>query len=361
MVCFGSVAVKAAFPELPDEADNDVREDGTAAHWLANEIWNGRFPAVDSMSPNQRVLDAYMFDYVDEYHGVLRSHGVPMQCEQSLKLDVIHPGMTGTPDAWGWDDKKLILYVDDFKYGFRFVEVWYNWQLICYAAALLEKLGINGQTDQYTTVVFTIHQPRSPHRSGPIRTWTVRASDLRPYINQLRHAAEMAMRDEWPDCTPNPGCPDCAGRHACEALHNSALTALETSYGGSPLEMDAPAVGNELRMLMTAQKRLEARVTGLQVQAESMIRAGKIVPHFTLAATFAREKWREGTESHVMSLGLLYGANLAQPVKAISPAQARKLIPSTLVAQFAHKPSTGVSLQKQDPLEAAKAFSSTQE
>lgn len=362
VVCFGYVAMRAAYPEQPEEADHEVREDGTAAHWLASEIWEGRYPAVDSYSPNHRVLDDFMFDAVDEYHNVLRSWPVgEVYVERSVDCSVIYAGMKGTPDAWAYDPVTRTLYIADFKYGFRFVEVWENWQLICYVAALIALLFPNdaGLHDQTITVEMVIVQPRSNHRDGPIRKWRVKASDLRAYINKLIHAAEMAMRPD-PQCTPNPGCGDCAGRHACMALQNSALAALETSYSGLPLELSAAAAGDELRRLKEAEKRIEARITGLEAQVESMIRKGTVVPHWSLVPTFARESWIEGAESQVMTLATYYNASVVKPPKLATPNQVRKLLPASLVAPFVHKPSTGVKLAKQDPYEAKKKFSTTE-
>lgn len=346
--------MRSHYPDAPDEADNEVREDGTACHWLAAEMFEGRTPALNSLSPNDRVLDEDMFDACDMYLDVINGwHGVVPIVEQQIDCRDIYPGMRGTPDAWAYDPTTHTLYIADLKYGFRFVEVWFNWQLLVYIAAIIEQLQLD---DRIVTVQATIVQPRSSHRDGPVRTWRVRASDLRIYFNELRAAAADAMKPT-PPCTPNPGCVDCAARHGCVALQNSALRALEVSYDGIPLELDAAAVGDELRRLMDAQKRLEARITGLQGQAESLLRNGTVVPHWSLSATYARERWRDGMESQVVTLGRFYNQDLAAPIKAISPAKARKLVPPDVVAIYSHKPSTGVRLTKIDPLEARKKFS----
>lgn len=358
VACSGYVSMRAQYPTAPEEADSEVCEDGTACHWLAAEVHARRNPPLNSLSPNQRVLDEDMFDAVDSYLTVVNSwpNVVPV-LEQQIPCDVIYPGMRGTPDAWAYDPTTRTLYIADLKYGFRFVEVWENWQLIVYAAALIALLQIDGLGDQALTVKFHIVQPRCNHRDGPVRTWTVKGSDLRPYINELQHAAAAATREyPAPICTPNPGCTDCPARHACMALQNAALSALEVSYAGIPLELSPVAVGDELRRLKEALKRLEARVTGLEGQAEALLRSGHSVPWWSLEATYARERWRDGMESQVMTLGKYYHAELAKPPTPISPAQARKLLPPDIVAVYAHRPSTGVRLTKQDPYQAKKKF-----
>lgn len=352
--------MRAAYPEAPEEADNDVREDGTACHWLAAEIWEGRHPALESLSPNQRELTEEMFDAVDLYHDVLRSWGVAAVCELTLTIDSILQGMKGTPDAWAWDAVKRRLYIADLKFGYRFVEVYENKQMAIYCRAILDHLGLLGNEDETITVVFTIVQPRSYHREGPVRKWVVQASDLRPLWNDLAEAAQRCFRPNAP-CTPNPGCGDCPGRFSCMALQNSAMVALEASYGSVPFELPPAALGDELGRLRRARSHMEARITGLEAQAEQLLRDGTTVPGWALYPSYARERWREGSESQVLTLGTLYNVDLAKPAKPITPAQARKLLPANAVAVFAHKPSTGVKLSPVDPLEAKKAFSTKKE
>lgn len=353
IVCHGYAAMRAAYPEAPDEADNDVREDGIACHWLAAELFHGRYPALNSLSPNNRTLTEEMFDAADEYLNVINNWpGVAPVVEHPVACDIIHDHMQGTPDAWAYNPTLRTLYVADLKFGFRFVEVWENWQLICYVWAIIDLLNL---ADTDTMVQMTIVQPRSTHHEGPVRTWRIRASDLRAQLNILQHAAQLAM-GETPDCTPNPGCGDCPARHACVALQNSALRALETSYEGIPLELSAAAVGDELRRLKEAEKRLEARITGLTAQAEALLRAGTTVPWWSLEGTYARERWRDGMDQQVLAIGKYFDCDVAKPVQPLSPAQARKVLPADVVAAFSHKPSTGVRLTKVDPFAARKKF-----
>lgn len=345
IACSGYVAMRALFPEAPDEADTEVAEEGTACHWLASEIYAGRFPQEGSLAPNGRELTEEMFDACDEYLGVINAWpNVAPVVEQTIPGDCIFPGMRGTPDAWAYDPTTRTLYLADLKFGFRFVEVFENWQLLCYVLMLLVLLNINGYDDQTLTIKMTIVQPRSTHRDGPVRTWTVTASHLRALFNQLIDAAARAMQPNAP-CTPNPYCGDCPARHACTALQNSSLHALEVAYGSTPHELEPAAAGNELRMLKEASKRLEARITGLEMQAEHMLAAGLVVPGWGLEPTYARERWRDGFESQVLTLAKYFNnAPLAKPQRAITPKQARKYLGDQIVAAFSHRPSTGVRL-----------------
>lgn len=366
--CFGYAAMRAAYPEVPEEADEEIREDGTACHWLASELWQGRHVAEDSLSPNNRICDEQMFDAVDIYHGLLWSwidndisRKQEVICEQQVPCHIIYnvEGMPdGTPDAYQVLPHIRTIRVGDLKYGFRFVEAWENWQGIIYLLAIAAMQGINAFEEEHWWAEFYIVQPRSNHRDGPVRKWRVRLSDLRAHLNILNAAAAQSLKDN-PECTPNPGCMDCPGRHACQSLQNAALSALEVSYQATPHELEPAALGDELKRLKHARDMLDGRITGLEASAEAQIKAGVYIPGWTLATTYARERWIDGGEMQIMTIAHAYfQADIAKPRKAITPNQARKILPANIVAAFSHKPSTGVKLTKQDPYEAKKKFGS---
>jgi uncharacterized protein DUF2800 len=355
VVCTGNIDMRSMFPDAPDEADSEVTEDGTACHWLAAETYNGIVHQEDTLAPNGRVLTEEMFYGVDMYlRAVAAWPNVVPVCEKSVRIDRILLGMSGTPDMWAYNPTTRTLHIADLKFGFRFVEVWENWQLICYACGLLDLLGLSWVD---TRIEFTIVQPRARHREGPVRTWTVNANKLIPFIDTLHGAAKRAT-----EYVPNPGCYDCPGRHICVAYQNSAMRACEISYsGGNTHELSPAALGKELAVLKDAEKKIKGRLSGLEVAAEHIIKRGGIVPGWTLAATWARETWREGTEIEIRTLAEKFynNAPVCKPVKLITPNQARAFLPESIVAMYAHKPSTGAKLTKQDPLAARKAFGDT--
>jgi hypothetical protein len=353
-VCTGYVAMIAMYPDAPDEADNDVREDGTACHWLAKEVWEKRIPPVDSLSPNQRVLTEEMFDAVDEYHDEIRSWGCDqIHMEEPVDCGMIYPDMVGTPDVWGYNSTTHTLHLGDLKFGFRHVEVFKNLQFACYLIALITKLKLWG--DPTLRIQATVFQPRSTRDGGAARHWYATLDQLRELFTLLcEHAAE-AMQPGAP-CTPNPGCIDCGARHACEAYQQAALIAVEQSFGSVPMELSPAAAGKELALLKRAQKHLEGRITGLEAQVAGTISQGKIVPGWELRHSYGRERWEPGKEENMIIAADLCGVDIRAPARPISPAQARKKLPTSLVAVYAHKPPIGLKLVKTDPLAAEKAF-----
>ena len=117
--CVGYAALNASLDvEYTEEPDNEVREDGTAWHWLAEQVWNGSRPSVGSLSPNNREITEEMYVGVEEYHEMLHAWGTPVQLEQKVPVATHFPGVAdGTADAVGIDHAALLLNIGDGKYG----------------------------------------------------------------------------------------------------------------------------------------------------------------------------------------------------------------------------------------------------
>jgi hypothetical protein len=353
--CAGYAALNASLGTTPsDEADNEVREDGTACHWLAAELWTGHQHSAGGLSPNNRELTDEMFRGVDEYHDVLRSWNVlHTHIEQTIHVSQFFPGIAdGTPDAWACDGDTL--FVADFKYGFRPVEVWRNAQLIVYAYTLLCILNRSGHLPQ--RVQLTICQPRCPHRDGTTRTWVTDVQELGELAAWYAARAQDCYAPN-PPCTVNPGCLNCPAAHACRTLQAAALGAAEVSYDATPFELNEQQLGYELSKLMQAQRHLEHRISGLSAQAESLLRRGQRIPGFEMGRMATRWRWRPGTEQLVVRLGEMFNVDVMMPAKVKSVAKLRNAFPIDVQAMYGDKPVGELKLVMSDPNEAAKRFS----
>lgn len=334
----------------PDE-DNEVREDGTACHWLAKEIWDGSRLVSGGIAPNGRELTDEMFSAVEDYHGVLRSWPAAPVLEQTITVSTAMPFIQdGTPDAYAIDRSTSTLYLADLKFGFRPVDVWRNLQLTIYAWTLLALSGCRN-------AVLTIVQPRCPHPDGPVRTWRTNVDELRPLAVWLCERAAAALAPN-PVCTPNPACRNCAAAHACKSLQAAGLAGLETAYDSIPHILTPAELGYELSKLLAAQERIEHRITGLNAQGESLHKRGTAVPGFTLDRVATRWRWREGAEQALQRLGSMLGVSVMAEPKLRSPAQLRNLFPAALDVQslYAERPTGELRLKATDPNEAIKAF-----
>lgn len=333
--CAGWRSLHAAFS---DAVDSVPAAEGTAAHWCFEQMFAGRTPAVGEAAPNGVLVTDEMLDGAELFVDAVRSM-VPadthLYVEDKLMMhNVIHEANWGTPDVFAVVPGTVWLF--DFKFGHQYVEEFENWQCIDYVAGIYQAHLPSGGLSDSTVVYITICQPRVFNRGSPVRTWATTIGALKPYWARLAAAAPMAMCDEAP-CVPGDWCDHCNGRHACEALQRTALTATEQAFSSIPLVLPPLAASRELRAMQRAAKMLEARMTGLQQQLLDLCRAGTDVPGYGIERAQGRQRWIRPLPE-VIALGSLYGLKLDKP-GVITPKQSVKLgVPAGVVAQMSDEP-----------------------
>lgn len=357
VACPGSVALCALFPEEP----TIVSAEGDAAHWAGAEMIRGDVVAVGQVAANGVTLTDVLIDSATVYaeHVLSRHTTYDRLTETPIRSDALHPLNWGTPDNVEFGP--LTIYIDDFKNGHGYVDVYENWQLMNYAALKLADLTLRYSWDhiKQLTVVLTIIQPRCYHRGSPVRSWTVTVAQLQPYFEIMRKQFAIAALPNAP-CIVNSECENCSGRHACEALSASGYKAADKGYSVVPLVLSPTAVGLELKMLKQAQKQLEARVTGLEAQAERAIRGGAHVPYFGIGHGDGRTVWGV-TAPEVLALGEMLGASFAKP-DTITPLQAiavlKKIgVPANVIEAYSRRLSGPARLVEIEDNAAARVFS----
>ena len=347
--CAGYAAINAAVRALIDGGDHEVREDGTACHWLSYELAHDRKPAPGTLSPNGRELTEEMYAAAKLYLDELAGWYLGVVLEQTLPVSaVFRYCQDGTPDAYAVDT--TLLRVADLKFGFTPVEVWRNAQLIVYTWTLLCLYPT------VTDVILTIVQPRANHREGPIRHWHTTREELRPLAEALQQALENAMLPN-PICTVTDACENCGGAHACTALAAAGGRGVDLAHDSTPHELDPVQLGYELSKLERAYKNIEHRIHGLSAQAESIIRGGGRVPGYGRERAGTRWRWRDDKHHAVEVLGKIFGVDVHAPIKLRTPAQLRHEFPGLDVQSlFAEQPTGELRLKATDPNEAIKAF-----
>jgi hypothetical protein len=362
--CPGSVMLQQAYP---DEDDIDARE-GTASHFAGAEMLADRVVGVGQIAPNGVALTDEMIEaaevYVEAVHKVakrataLGDAGVVV--ERRVDIPRVHPEHCwGTPDVRTWVPG-FVLHVLDYKYGHRIVEAFENWQLIAYAAGLLDEPHVRDMVrqrgDQDITLALTVVQPRAPHVDGPIRTWQCRASDIRGHVNRMQMAGEAALVTDAPT-RAGSWCRDCSARHACPTLQREAAAIAQDIGSAMPFDLAPHALGVELRYLSRAAAILDARKSGLEQQAEAMLKRGEQVPFWRVVQEPGREKWTVDAEQ-VIALGQSLEVNLAK-ADSLTPNQARKAgVPADVVAAMSHRPLSAFKLVPDDGAAARRVFSS---
>lgn len=346
--CHGYVSLTHGLLDESEDEDNTVREDGTACHWLAHQASQGLMVPAGRQAPNGREITEEMHDAVAVYFDAVAAWGVPAWFELQVVCKRIHDYCGGTLDVGAYDPATNTIFVGDLKFGFRFVDVMNNPQLLCYVVGLQHRLGI--LSDVGVMVEFLIVQPRSYHRDGPVRRWRVSLVELRAQINHLSNAAHMALAAN-PVCTINAGCNRCAGRARCETAQAAALGVMEDSYAATPHDLPFGAAEDELRRLQAARDIIEARVTGLEQQVMHGMRRGAASRYYAMESTTGRKVWKPEAEQTVINLATLYGVSITKD-KLITPTQAEKLLPAATIAKYAERTPGAMKLV---PVESTRA------
>lgn len=342
-VCHGYVRMTAQYPEIPGVVDDTVREEGNAGHWVAHMMGKGYIVTEGTLAPNGLEVTDEMLEGAGVFLDELRTCGVPVYQEMTLPAPWIHELCGGTSDAWAWDAARRILRIWDYKFGYRYVDPFESPQLSIYASAVLEFLKLISDANCGSiTVELIIVQPRG-YGGDVIKRWRTTVDELRPTLNRLRVAA-LAVTGENPTLVAGSYCEDCSARHACPALQRASLAALDISAKAIPNDLSPVAAGDALRRLLAAQSYIKAMTSGLQQQLLYAIQQGHVDPHWSIGHGQSRTVWKEGKEAEVIALGKLMGADLAKPMKPVTPVQAKKLLDPAMVDRYSETRSGGRKL-----------------
>lgn len=340
--CRGYARMAAMFPELPGVVDDTIREEGNAGHWVAHKLGQGFIVAEGSLAPNKVEVDDKMLEGAQLYLQDLRSCGVPVYQEHTLPAPWIHEQCGGTPDAWAWDAAKRKLYVWDYKYGFRYVDVFENPQLAIYVSAILDylhKLGwivLDGVSEMDITVEMVVVQPRS-YGDDTIRRWVGKAAMLRGVWNILRNAAVEVMSPD-PLLKAGAWCADCPARHACPAAVRASLASVEYSAKMIPVDLTPTAMGDLLRRLKLAKEFIESMESGLEVQLLHAISNGHVDPNWMVGHGRGSTKFIEGGEQQFLALAKYMKLDgVTKPERARTPLQIIDLHGEALLSKFIEK------------------------
>lgn len=364
-VCTGSVQLQAQFEQEPTE---DTLT-GEASHWVGSEVLlafktNNGNPIICSSyvgktAPNGVLITEEMADAADMYvTDVLRIVNTcgglqNLHIEERVEIPHLHGRMFGTPDAWLYDAKNNILYIWDYKYGHRFVEVYANKQLLCYTNGIYH---LDEVAAFQPTINFRVVQPRC-YSDYPVRDWTVKdISSLSTFWTELREKAHEALSDKA-TCITGTHCRDCTARHGCEALQKDVYAWMGYEQPPSFVELSPDAIATELDFVETAVEILTYRQTGLEEKAKSILKSGGRCGNRSLKQSYKRDTWVK-TAEEIIALGGMFGIDLAAPKKAITPKQAvAKGIDESVIKSYSDTPLGELKLVKDNSVKAKRIFS----
>lgn len=345
--------MNAMFPSV----DSEDSLEGRAAHWALSEVMEGRSVAEGQVTPDAYVLDAEMVrcaEATQEWLATLLPADAEKYVERTVDISAINPENYGTPDMFAMTAPKHLI-VFDYKYGYGYVDVFENWQLMDYTRGILDFLEISSLDELQLTVVLAVAQPRNYDREGPFRTWEINASDLRAYWNILYAAAARATSDDR-EATPGAHCLHCPGRVACPTLRESDFRVMKVLGDGTPFALPTAQAAHELGQLEEARAMLEARISGLASEVEAAYLRGDRGHGYVVEQTPGRQYWAADPDK-IATLGGLYGVDLTKPLEVKTPVQAIAAgVPAAVVNQYARRNMSDLKLVKTEKSFAYKAF-----
>jgi hypothetical protein len=361
VACPGSVTLSERYPEPPGSSSESAAE-GTASHWVGEQLLLGKpAPAPGTRcAENGVVLSMEMIDGAHEYAGVVRqvsthTTAVQLHVEDRLQVPRIHAECFGTVDCWFWLPYSQELHIFDYKFGWQPVEAARNHQLICYAAGAMDRMGI---TDTSITVVLHIVQPRPHHPLGTHREWRVSGVDIAAHIVALNQAATLALGPE-PQACSGEHCKYCRARHACPALGQAAMIAVDYACQAQPDDLSPAAMALEYRTLERVAALVKARLSGHEARMIGTLQAGGVIPGYSLESGYGRAAWTRPV-AEVLALGEMMGVSLGKQ-DVITPVAARKLgLSDSVLAAYSGKEKTGLKLVAAAGSKAALAFGQAQ-
>jgi hypothetical protein len=278
--------------------------------------------------------------------------------EQTINIPRIHPTLCfGTPDFWQYSKNTRTLRITDYKYGHAYVEVFENYQLIAYAAGILDKLAAEGVLLEFETIVeFMIVQPRCYSADSPVRTWTTSPTNLRSLINLAATAAELALSDDPPTQT-GPECLHCDARANCDTASRAGSALVQFTGRAEALAQTGADMGVRLNLINAAILMLKAVGSGLEEQIIATLRAGKSVPFFKVDYSKPRETWAKSV-AEVKLLGQLSGVVLVKDDYDLTPKQAVKAgIDRAVIDKYSFTPNGAAKLVPDKLSTAQRIFS----
>lgn len=311
--CPPSIELCERFPEL---AESPHSAEGTAAHWVAFEVLHGSSPEINTPAPNGVLVTQEMLDGAGLYVSVIAGRITPtciVSAEQRVSIPDIHEDAYGTPDYTIIEGP--LLTIIDYKFGYGEVDPFENWQLAMYASG-----KISEHEGPITRVEFVVVQPRGYSRFGPVRRWITTPEQLSERMWPLLRAAATSTSSEL---VVGRHCLHCPARRACPALRRTAQYWGDYANASIAHELDAEALGIELRHAERALEMMQARVDAYREQAEFMARSGQRIPHYSLQPGRGSVNWT-APAAEILQVGQLVGVDLAKPAAPVTPTQARQ-------------------------------------
>lgn len=320
-------------------------EEGTAAHWVKEQLRSGQPVKVGDAAPNGVVVTQDMLTYGAQANSYLDklADGGKVFTELSIEIKFGKYAIKGTVDDVALPPDGRAFHQVDYKYGYTHVP----------ADSSQNRIYGIGLRQRFVREQGTLHivQPRD-YTAKPTRSWSFTPIDQLDFCQKVERALDAA-HEKNPVAIPGSHCLRCPGRGHCAALRNASLD-LSTACG---TDTAAPeAVAAELHIAQQAVDLATARLKGLQDEAQHVLSTGGLVPGWSLERKPGREQWTD--EQPVLALADGFGLlDTVSQRRLITPNQAIKAgLPAELVRMHTTRPMGEAKLVPTGETLAARTF-----
>ena len=345
MVCHGSVALEAPFPD----SSSQFAAEGTLAHEVASEcLISGADPALLLGQPAtvdgfDFTIDQSMIDHVKDYMKLVQDYAEGGELLVEKRVGIGH--LTGEEGAGGTSDAIIIkgneIIIIDLKYGMGVrVEANENPQLMIYALGALNEYDIVADFD---TVTMVIHQPRLNH----VSEYSITVEQLLTFADDVRGAADKVRGDDAALVPGEKQCRFCKAKASCPALR---VEVAEVVGGAADLsdfadlvaqEITSETSDNYLPVAMSKVELVEQWCKAVRAETERRLLAGQPVTGYKLVAgRTGNREWKDAAAvEDMMKKTFRMRDDQVFDFKLISPTKAEKV--------FKENPKRWANLQEQ--------------
>jgi hypothetical protein len=345
MVCHGSVALEAPFPD----SSSQFAAEGTLAHEVASEclisdadpaMLIGKPATVDGF---EFTIDQSMVDHVKDYMSLVRAYAKGGELLVEKRVGIGH--LTGEEGAGGTSDAIIIkgteIIIVDLKYGMGVrVDANENPQLMIYALGALNEYDILADFD---TVTMVIHQPRLNH----VSEYSITVEQLLAFSDDVRKSANLVRGDNAALVPGEKQCRFCKAKASCPALSAEVSEAVGGVADLSDFadlvaqDITSETSDNYLPVAMSKVELVEQWCKAIRAETERRLLAGEPVTGYKLVAgRTGNREWRDAAAvEDMMKKTFRMRDDQVYDQKLISPTKAEKV--------FKENPKRWANLQEQ--------------
>lgn len=366
----------------PPQEDTVYSRQGTAAHWVADEILKLPEPVAAEEFIGRTAPNGYEITeedttavqkYLDFVAEELKTGKYMTYNEVKFDLENVYPGLFGTCDLVLLESNLKRLKVIDYKHGAGIpVEVQNNKQLLYYVLGAINKLcavhkidylSLFGWGKVFKEVEIIVVQPRCRHKGGAVRRWVVPAEILEQFATELALKAK-ATANKNASLKTGDHCRFCPAIGGCPEINRMTMDLAKVDFRAvshpSNLQMPAPETltKDEIVKLLNFKDLISEFLKRVEAHAQTLMEHGEEITGYKLVQKKANRDWKNEEEAKD-ALMLFVKEDDMYEKKFVSPAKAEKLLgkqQKKIVEDLCYKPDTGRTIAPEhDPREALPA------